>query len=259
MFLRVFKHLLPRARAWRLTADKNLRKFFEGLSGLPSDAKDFYGAVFFDIDPTSTRELAAWESQFGLPNTALTTQQRRDRLAAAWQATGGQSPRYIQDILRAAGFNVYVHEWWEPGSNPPVARNPLLVLNDGSTFARYDSCDGADGMQDGDALAQDGGVLDPTGYALVNKTCVPQTLGDGDSEMQDSGALAQDGSGITSYAEKVYVVQSIAATYPFYLYIGGETFPEHATIPANRKNEFETLCLKICPAQQWLGILVDFT
>ena len=33
-FLRVFKHLLPNARAWRITVDKKLRQFFEGLSGV---------------------------------------------------------------------------------------------------------------------------------------------------------------------------------------------------------------------------------
>lgn len=260
MFLRVYKHLLPAARAWRLTIDKQLRQFFDGLTELPADIREFNDEVFSDLDPQQTRELDAWEEQFGLPDTIMTEQERRDRLAAAWAATGGQSPRYIQDTLQAAGFPVFVHEWWDPASLPAaVARNPLLVLNDGSTDIVYLSQDGAADMQDGDAIAQDGATTTLTGYALVNKFDAPQTIGDGAASMQDGDADAQDGHNGTVFSQKVYIVPSDPTKWPYFLYIGGETYPDHAIIPQSRRNEFETLCLKICPAQQWLGILVDYT
>ena len=167
MFFRMLQHLLPNARAWRLTVDKQLRQFFEGLTGLGSDIKDFFDLIWLDIDPQETRELDAWESQFGLPNTLTDEQERRDRLDAEWKATGGQSPRYIQDTLQAAGFDVYVHEWW--ADTVPTARNPLLVLNDGSGTPSVGSVDGGADMQDGDADAQDGFLSSPGGFALVNK------------------------------------------------------------------------------------------
>lgn len=260
MWLRIFQHILPNARAWRIVVEKTLRKFFEGLTQLPADVKTFYDLVFSDINPQLTRELDTWEGQFGLSNTVLTEQERRDRLDAAWAATGGQSPRYIQDTLQAAGFPVFIHEWWDPTALPAaVARDPLAVLNDGSTAVLYLSNDGAADMQDGDAIAQDGATLVLTGYALVNKILVPQTLGDGAADMQDGDTIAQDGSGVTDYQLKKYIVLNDPTTFPYFLYIGGQTFPDHAMIPSSRRNEFETLCLKICPAQQWLGILVDYT
>lgn len=110
--INIFKHLLPRARAWRITIDKTLRKFFEGLTGLISEPRAFFEGVWTDLDPAYTNELDQWENQFALPDTGLSDDDRRDRLDGAWKAFGGQSPRYIQDTLRGAGFDVYVHEWW---------------------------------------------------------------------------------------------------------------------------------------------------
>ena len=235
MFLNIFKHLLPNARAWQITTVKQLREFFEGLanSSIAITVKIFFDEIWADIDPQQTRELDQWETQFALRDTGLTEQERRDRLAATWQAVGGQDPRYIQDTLQAAGFDVYVHEWWVPGTEPAIdspaaatPRNPALVLSDG-TPVYLNECDEAL-AQCGEALAQCGERNDPIGYPLVNK----------------------DGT--------VYLITADPAEYPYYLYIGGAVFGESATVDSKRRDEFEDLCLKICPAQQWLGIIVEY-
>ncbi len=50
MFLNIFKHLLPNARAWRLTIDKQLRQFFDGLSrALGDDIKLFFDEIWLLI------------------------------------------------------------------------------------------------------------------------------------------------------------------------------------------------------------------
>lgn len=269
MFLRIFKHLLPNARAWRLTIDKKLRQFFEGLTGLGEDVNIFFDGVWLDIFPETTRQIPEWEKQFGLSNTIVNEQERRDRLDATWKALGGQSPRYIQDTLQAAGFDVYVHEWWVPGTEAAVnvkaaatARDPFLYLNDGIQPLQYYSVDGGADMQDGDiAKAMDGASIQPSGYPLVNKILIPSVdvIGDGSSEMIDGGINAQDGGFLTVYSLKLYELPADPTKYPYFLYIGGATFPDRANIPVSRRNEFETLCLKICPTQQWLGILVDYS
>lgn len=268
MFFRIFKHLLPNAPAWKLTIEKQLRQFFEGLTGIGEDVKEFIDLIWDDINPATTRQIPEWEAQFGLPNTLTDEQGRRDRLDATWKALGGQSPRYLQDTLQAAGFDVYVHEWWVPGTEPPVgtlgaatARDPFLYLNDGVSPAQYFSADGAGDMQDGDTVAMDGATFSPSGYVLVNKLLIPasSTLGDGSAEMLDGGDIAQDGSQIVVYSEKLYQIPADPTKYAYFLYIGGQTFPDHATVSSSRRNEFETLCLKICPAQQWLGMLIDYT
>lgn len=298
MSLRIFKHLLPNARAWQLTVNKKLRDFFDGLSaGVVDESKDFIDSVFNDIDPKSTRQLSEWESQFALPQSLSDEQERRDRLDAAWKALGGQSPRYIENTLCAAGFDVYVHEWWVPGSEPVVgtlaaatARDPALYLTGGAedkylsadgaadmqdgdslaadgtidpavTGTAWLSADGATDMQDGDAIAQDGATTAPTGYPLVNKLLTPtsEIISDGYAGMQDGDAVAQDGAIITVYNPKQYVLPVDGDTFPYFLYIGGQTFPDHATVKQSRRNEFEALCLKICPAQLWLGMLIDYS
>lgn len=272
-WLSIIKHLLPNARAWRITVDKVLRNFFEGLTALPDDAKTFYDAVYSDIDPQLTRELQSWEAQFALPNTALTTQQRRDRLDGVWKALGGQSPRYIQDTLQEAGFDVYVHEWWVPsvlhptggsvdGDVTPVARDPFDYLDDGSFSgsSAFKMTDGSVDAMDGALAAMDGSTDTPAGYLLVNKvTQSPvQVIGDGSAFMQDGEGLAQDGGFVTLYVDKQYSIPADPTKYPYFLYIGGETFPVQANVLTSRRTEFEGLCLKICPAEQWLGMLVNY-
>lgn len=271
-WLDVFRHLLPTARAWRLTPDKTLRKFFDGLAqGVPSDAKENFDNIYQDLDPVYTRALSLWEDQFALFDTGLDDAGRRSRLSATWKAQGGQDPRYIQDTLQAAGFDVYVHEWWEPnptqplggsvnGDVVPVVRDPFDYLDDGQTAIPFAAYDSAADMQDGDTVAQDGGTNVPVGYPLVNKLLETSTefIGDGSPYMQEGDPFAQDGSFLTIYSRKEYIMPIDPDTFFYYLYIGGETFPEQAVIPQSRKEEFEDLCLKICPLEQWLGIIVAY-
>lgn len=261
MFLRLFKHLLPNAKAWRLTVDKQLRQFFDGLSGLGSDIRTYFDLIYLDLFPETTRDISGWEQQFGLANTLTIEQERRDRLTATWQAVGGQSPRYIQNTLQAAGFNVYVHEWWQlPVVGSPVPRNPLLYLDDGSGGFTLLMNDGAADTQDGDANSQDGSTGGPTGFPLVNKIFESSlsSIGDGATNMNDGAVDAQDGGATTDYALKIYPIPTDPTKWPYFLYIGGQTFPGHAIVQTSRKNEFETLCQKICPTQQWLGMLITY-
>ena len=55
-----------------------------------------------------------------------------------------------------------------------------------------------------------------------------------------------------------YIVPKDMAKWSYFLYIGGQTYGTLASVPLDRKDEFEELCLKICPTQQWLGILVEY-
>lgn len=269
MFLRIFKHLLPNARAWRVTVDKKLRQFFEGLSGVGSDVKTFFDEVWLDIFPQTTRELNNWEQQFGLRDTGITEQERRDRLDATWKALGGQDPRYIQDTLQANGFDVYVHEWWEPGSEPVpgvkqcvTPRNPLMWLRrEFIEVSLLVEC-GEPSALCGEPFAEAGNSLNPRGYPLVNKIfeTIPDILplcGEAVAEAGEPEALCGNYFEFRGI-QREYIVPNDPAKWPYFLYIGGETFGTIAQVDPKRRDEFEALCLKICPAQQWLGILVEY-
>lgn len=268
-FFNVIKHLLPRARAWNLTINKQLREFFQGLSGTGDDIKLFMDEIWLDVFPETTRELSSWESQFALADTGITEQERRDRLTAAWRAMGGQDPRYIQDTLQGNGFDVYIHEWWEPGTEPApgvkacvTPRNPLMwIRREFTNVSLLVEC-GELLAQCGEPFAEAGNSLEPKGYPLVNKVLVttPDLLilcGEALAEAGEEGANCGD---FDTFSESLreYIVPSDSSKWPYFLYIGGETFGDIAQVDPSRRDEFENLCLKICPTQQWLGILVEY-
>lgn len=260
---------MPNARAWRLTIDKTLRSFFEGLSGIGADAVAYADLVLLDILPATTRELVEWELQFALSDTILTEPARRLRLDAHWKALGGQDRKYIEDTLRGAGFDVFVHEWWVPGTEPApgvkscvTPRNPLTVLR--PEFTNVDNTFvvqlGEAEAELGEAFAELGNSIDPLGYPLVNKLArsnddLTILLGEALAELGEPEA--ELGQFINFVFTPVnYVVPIDPLKWPYFLYIGGEVFGDMATIVPSRRDEFEALALKICPAQQWLGILV---
>lgn len=226
VFFRAFKHLLPRAAAWLLTPGKLLTDYFTGLAnGAPVSVKTFLDEVYEDLRPETTRELEEWERQFGLP-PALDDDTKRLNVAAEWAARGGQSPYYLQTVLQAAGFPVYVHEWWESGP-PWVARDPRLYTNQPLVGT----------VQCGEPLAQCGELSAVCNRLLANETFY---LVNKDLTQRAPPPVPDD-----------------PAFWPYFLYIGGETFPDRVVISVDRQAELERLLLKIAPAQQWLVLLVD--
>jgi len=267
--INMFKHLLPNARAWRLTTQKQLRQFFEGLAPLGDDIKLFFDQVWLDIFPDTTRELEKWEKQFALAPATLTEQERRDRVLAAWRAQGGQDPVYLQETLRANRFDVYVHEWWVPGTEPApgvkacvTPRNPFTYLRANSKITGFQVTAGNPLATCGNPAATCGSSLEPVGYPLVNKIfkTVPEYFATCGNPAATCGNPAATCGNYNTLKNTVvgYDLPADSTKWPYFLYIGGETFPALAEVPTSRKDEFEALCLKICPAQQWLGILVKY-
>ena len=270
MFLKIIQHLLPNSIAWNLSVDKQLRQFMDGLGQTGDDVKTFFDDIFDDLDPQQTTQLDLWETQFGQRDTGLTTQERRDRLDGVWKSTGGQDPQYIQDTLRNSGFDVYVHEWWVPGSEAAVnvkacatPRNPLVNLRRSATSITYVAECGEAVAECGEVDAECGNSNTPIGYPLVNKLIITERdiiprLGEDVAECGEADASC--GNFVQFVDSEVdYVVPFDTNKWPYFLYIGGVTFGDIATVDSNRRDEFEALCLKICPAQQWLGIMVDYS
>jgi hypothetical protein len=244
---KVFQHVLPNARAWRLTVDKKLRQLFVGLGDASQEIRTFFDLVLDDLYPQT---------------------KRRDRLDAAWKALGGQDPAYIQKTLRDNGFDVYVHEWWEPGTEPTVGvhqcvtpRDPLLYLRRSTAPRVQLSACGYTTTTCGNLPAVCGNGAEPVGYPLVNKIetsakTIVASCGNMGTTCGNSVATCGNFNG---YALRDYLVPLDPSKWPYFLYIGGETFPDLAQVPIDRKNEFEALCLKICPTQNWIGVLVQYT
>ncbi len=276
LFLRIFKHLLPRARAWRLPVElatqyavtcntgnlytsgdgqascgrteyvksiyrtilapaRYLYKFFKGLAEYPAIIRAAIDLVFFDIFPDETRELEKWETQFNLVGSGTDTERRAD-LAAAWQAQGGQGFDYLQGLIWSAGFtDVHIHEWWDGAAT----RDPFSYINASNN------------------------PLPSGGFLLVNKgptVAVPEYpvyMGAPDS---DFGSVESETAGIEGalFYDIDYPLPTDPATWPFFIYIGAEVFPNKADVSASRQAEFERLLLRYFPDQQWLGLLINY-
>lgn len=216
--------LMPSGSAFALVQDSGLKRVIEALGFALDAARDVIDQVFADLDPERTTCLADWEAQFALADLGLTESQRRVRLAGAWQRVGGQSPAYIQSTLRAAGFDVYVHEPYADMRALSGLRDPGELLGD----AR-------------DITSQSG--------AFVSGATV-------------SGAGAVPRGRLLANSGEVPLVPTDSAAWPFIFYIGAAdistgTSADLADVPASRVGELESLLLQIRPAQMWVGLLIN--
>lgn len=228
LFLRQLQHLLPRGRAWQITlVTKTLRKYMQGIAAWNESARDFMELAFDDFWSESTRELSEWENQLGL-TPASTELARRQQISGARKATGGQSPRYLQDVVQAAGFPLYIHDWWYYVGPDRFTRNPRDYTDDpliGTT-------------QCGESLAQ----------------C-------GERDAVCNGFLAN----FTGYIVNIDLTQSAPPPVPFdplrwpyFVYWSGATFGDVVDIPAERRAELERLLRRICPSHQWIVTRVNY-
>lgn len=219
----LFKHYLPRAKAWLLSYAKNLTNYLRGIHNTIADALiDEIDRTYYDQFAPTTRQGARWDATEGL----LPVTGERPRLAARFRARGGQSPKYIQDTLQGAGFSVYVHEWWDPYTGD--TRDPRAVLAP-FTGGIYEQQMGRVTAQFGPTTTQFGQLAFSQGYPLVNQP-----------------------------TNNIYEIPSDPNTHPYFLYFCDAIYPQPARIPEARRAEFERLLLTICPAHLWLGVIANF-
>lgn len=230
MFLRILRHLLPTGRAWRLVVDRMLKRYLGGLlTGFADPAKEALDDVADDARPALTRALPEWEDQFG-GWVEGDEAARRNQVAVEFLMQGGQSTHYIETILHAAGFtNLYVHQWWEPNTFPRVARDPRDYGNQ-PLIGQW---------QCGDPEAQCG---NPNVLCDAFQANLPSYLVNRNLTPNAPPPIPDD-----------------PARWPYFIYIGGETFPEIAEVPAERRAELERLLLKICPMHLWIVLITDTT
>lgn len=229
----MFRRLLPRALAWRAVAQSRLREFFDGLDAFVAEVREFVDLVYLDLLPTTTRELDAWERQFALPSTG-TDANRRLRLAGAWAMQGGQSPDYIQTVLHAAGFtSVFIHEWWA-STGPLVARDPR-DFTDQPLIGQY-QCEASSPWE--------------CYNTLPGKPLAPHC---DDILINDPGYIVN--LDLTRRAPPP--VPDDPTKWPYFLYFAGEEFPDPADVDELRVAELKELLLRICPAQQWIVLILN--
>jgi hypothetical protein len=229
VFFRQFQHLLPRAKAWTLTPEKTLRAYFEGLgNGLSQPLKTFVDGVWEQVFPATTDELDEWEQELGCYGSGSDAQ-RRLSLAAEWQATGGQSPRYLEDIVQAAGFEVWYHGWWSGAAvRDPTSYTDSAQIGTEQCWGTQDSTQDQCADSDSDSPPRcDAFLVNDVKYMVnlhLNMEAPPPLPTDTDR-------------------------------YRYFIYWCGETFGDDAVVPNERLLELRRLLLRICPAHLWIILL----
>lgn len=213
-WVKVFDRLLPRSRIWHLVLDRVLKKFFHGLSILPKMIREHIGSILLEAFPATTTRFEDWSYAFGSPETLNAIE-----IASEWAAFGGQSPAYIQQLLQDAGFNVYVHEWWYPGTEPPVARDPIALVDTSRVL-----------------------VNDIT---WIDKNYTHQ-FGDG-SQFKSDGSVFFGNYDGWYWHPKVYPTPDDPLEYPSYFYVCDEVWPQYALIPASKLRTLIRLIYKVKP------------
>jgi hypothetical protein len=116
--------------------------------------------------------------------------------------------------------------------------------------------------QCGEPDAQSGSRAEKEGYPLANKiriTTVNYTALCGEADIACGESVASCGEFdkyTNSYRD--YCIPTAEFYWRFFAYVGGDPFGTLAKVPVIRRDEFETLCLKLFPAHLWLGILVKY-
>lgn len=228
LFFRQLQHLLPTGKAWRVVIDKLLRRFFLGLAGFHEYVRDYIDMVYEDRLPESTREIAGWEKQFGI-YAAPTIPARRQQIDAAWKATGGQSKHYLQTVLQAAGFDVFVYDAFHYPLGTRAVRDPTpytaIPLVGTTQCGRNTSRCGGRSARCNSFLANEIGYLWNDRLANVAPPPIP----------------------------------SNTAYWPLLAYVGGEPFGTLASVPSARRKEFERLIYKHFPTHLWVVTLVSYS
>lgn len=217
--------LLPNSQIFSKVKDRFFTALIGAFSSVAKDAHDKNGQNFTDIFPDSTTRADEWSDQFGFPTT-LTAEQ----LDVQFKDTGGQSPAYLQAQLHAAGLTeLFVHEWWIPGSSPVTARNPIPYINN---------------------LQPNNLLVNP---AVSIYEDIPQC---GDDIQCGDDVYCGDTEGL-KYEEKIYAHPDIEAQYPFYFYVCGETFGTFVSLSPEQIQEAKRIIYKIKPMQKRCVLMIN--
>jgi hypothetical protein len=219
---------LPPGPIWEYKPGGDFEKLLDGISENIASVQDYISQLKYIRDPLLTPVLDDLEYEFGvLKDESLSESERRDQLLAikgSRRSIG--TAQFLQDTLRVAGFDVFVHR-----NDPPV--NPI-------SFNRMALDDGKYAL-DSKGAALDGGNQ-PYGHLLVNgkasdieySLCPSECEGFWAAAFFVGGPAERDPG--TGYLQKIDV----------------------ATVPAARKSVFERLIVSIKPLHTWVNLYVQY-
>ena len=223
-FFKIIKHLLPKSNAFSIFLQKTLTKFFEGLTAIPDDYRNYLHQVFLDIFPSTTRELTMWKDEYGKIYFPL-----------------------VKTYLCIAHYvSPYLTIYKRSGDTFTKLANPATLPT---------------GIGISAAFSADGTYLCIAHYVSPYLTIYKRS-GDTFTKLPDPATLPT-GAGRSAAFSVDGIYLCIAHNTSPYLTIykrsrNGIFEIENAEVSAERENEFKSLILKLKPTQSWCLLIVTY-
>lgn len=218
--LNLTKQLLPTGRAFNTHSDSMVERMYKALS--VSEEKNYLDivstldSILPDNDNFTTDDATLWEKRLGLiTNDLVPLSDRKLAIARKLNHPGTirarQNYLYIQEQLRAAGFDVYVYE--NLTLTPPayIVGSDIAGIADHSTDTEH--------MQTG---MEHGSIYNGSLF----KHCIVNSIFEEEDYFFNVGS-------------------NLRATF----FIGGNPLGTFANVPTERKQEFRQLILRLKPVQ----------
>lgn len=228
-WLKVVQFLYPRSKAFRNICDNSFRKFCEGLGYVPQDFQTYLEKIYGDRFAETTRELTAWEKQFGIVFAEqYSDNMRRKLLSSFWQINkGGQGKDYLLQILQLISPDFQIVE------NLPV-RDPR------DSNAVYTAVNGNKKMVNGNKYAVNG-------YKIGDSDFIPTVL------KNDSESFYELPSISDYWRNCFFICKSVIRNrYNVIMYV------EKLQVEEKWKNFLEYIVLKIKPAHTTAILFVEY-
>jgi hypothetical protein len=225
--LQLSRLLYPSGRAFKMPFGGASEKLHRGLiaseARLLDDARALFDAIIADNSNYTADDASAWEVRLGIAassSTSLADRKKAINQKLNYPGTNGPRQHYvfIQDQLRAAGFDVYI---WENKFLGPVTKTPEQVLGTTTGSAYHaTTLQHATGLQHGNTFSN----------KIANYV----------EERRDAPYVVSD------YRFTFFVTGSDSSITTF------------ASIPEARKDEFRQLLLMLKPAHTVGFLFVNY-
>jgi len=248
---KTLRSLFPVGQVFRFFLGTQFRLFIDSLAEEPERIitnADLIRSSGIPIDLPAV-SLTDWENFLALdPDSTLSDQQRSDRISGKVATIGGQGPDYIQDVMQAAGFPVYVYE--NIASMEPSARVYTASLGN------FQLSEVELGEYSGriDPRSLDGTLIygAPVWLTLKNYTSAL-----GNIEMGEQSLGEYNGTE-TVIAE--YTIPASADRFIFTWFLAGPNgINDFVDIPSERETDFRKLLTSIKPVHTWCLAQISWT
>lgn len=220
-------HLLPKSFLWKSSA--SVLRIFTGVQNWFDDAREKFDFGLLENRPATTSDVFERLVKAGISARFLggiSEADARNLLITIEPRSKGQAAARLQDILQSAGFDVYVHEWFEPGTGPSwTERDPTPYLSD--ALAGLMHCDDDDANCGSDIAYCDDWLI-TGGNWLTNQTLIPRGK-----------------------------MPPAIGDYRGLFFVGGETFGDIALVDSEKRELLEYLILRYKRATQWVVLICD--